>query len=52
MEGGRDKGREGGERKREREKIFIFKLLIYYYLKLNNFYYFFKYFLKLKFINI
>ena len=43
MEGGRDKGREGEERKREIDN-FIFKLMIYYYLKLSNFYYFFKYF--------
>ena len=46
MEGGREKGREGGERKieREREIMLLFKLLRYDYLKLNCSYYFFKYF--------
>ena len=45
MEGGREKDRD-------REIILLFKLLRDDYLKLNCFYYFLKYFLKLKFINL
>ena len=42
IDGGRE--REGRERKIEREIIFLFKLLRDDYLKLNCFYYCFKYF--------
>ena len=42
IDGGRE--RERAEREREREIILLFKLLGDDYLKLNCFYYFFKYF--------
>ena len=44
MKGGREGERGRREKDREREILFLFKLLRDDYLKLNCFYYFFKYF--------